>query len=121
MSLSNYRDLEVWQISMELAELVYALTRKLPDDERFGLISQARRCAVSVPSNIAEGYGRTHRGDYLRFLSIARGSLCELETQIILMGRMKFITREETAPTWEHCQRVGKMLTKLIASLSQDT
>ena len=118
MSLKSYRDLEVWQVAMELAEAVYAITKQYPQEERYGLVSQSRRAAVSVPSNIAEGYGRTHRGDYLKFLSNARGSLCELETQLILAVRMKYATREESVPAWELCQRVGKMLLRLIVTLA---
>lgn len=121
MSLKSYRDLEVWQRAMDLVEEVYTVTKRLPDDERFGLTSQSRKCAVSVPSNIAEGYGRTHRGDYLKFLSNARGSLCERETQLILMGRVKLVSREELNPAWNLCQRVGKMLLKLILTLADET
>lgn len=121
MSLKSYRDLEVWQRAMDLVEEVYTVTKRLPDDERFGLTSQSRKCAVSVPSNIAEGYGRTHRGDYLKFLSNARGSLCERETQLILMGRVKLVSREELNPAWNLCQRVDKMLLKLILTLADET
>jgi len=73
MALKSYRDLEVWQKGVDLVVLLYQLTKLFPDDERYGLISQIRRAAVSIPANIAEGYGRTHRGDYLRHLSIAKG------------------------------------------------
>ncbi len=121
MSLKSYRDLQVWQRAMELVEVVYDLTQRIPDNERYGLVSQIRRSAISVPSNIAEGYGRTHRGDYLKFLSNARGSLCELETQLILVGRLKYAAREELNPAWNLCQSVGKMLMKLILSLAGNT
>jgi len=114
----SYRQLEVWQRSMDLAELVYTLTEQMPDNERYGLVSQLRRTAVSIPSNIAEGYGRSHRGDYLRHLSIARGSLMEIETQLTLSVRLKLLEREAVLPVWELTQRVGQMLTKLIQSLS---
>lgn len=120
MSLKSYRDLEVWQKAMDLTELVYAITKQYPSDERFGLTSQSRKAAVSVPSNIAEGYGRTHRGDYLKFLSNARGSLCELETQLILAGRLKFATREAIIPAWSLCQQIGKMLLRLILKLAEN-
>lgn len=103
---------------MDLAELIYTLTEKMPDSERFGLISQLRRAVVSIPSNIAEGYGRSHRGDYLRHLSIARGSLMEVETQLTLSARLKLLERDTVVPVWELTQRVGQMLTKLIQSLS---
>ncbi|RPI59311.1 MAG: four helix bundle protein, partial [Planctomycetaceae bacterium] len=77
--IRSYKDLQVWQKSMELAGQIYEATQKFPADERFGLTSQLRRAAVSVPSNIAEGYGRGTRKDYKRFLQVARGSLYELE------------------------------------------
>jgi four helix bundle protein len=120
VSLKSYRELEVWQKAMDLTELVYAITKQYPSDERFGLTSQSRKAAVSVPSNIAEGYGRTHRGDYLKFLSNARGSLCELETQLILAVRLKFVTREEVVPAWNLCQQIGRMLLRLILKLAED-
>ena len=78
--MKSYRDLIVWQKSMVLVTMIYKLTIKLPDDEKFGLISQIKRSAISVPSNIAEGYGRNYRKDYSRFLQIARGSLYESQT-----------------------------------------
>ncbi len=117
MPLQSYRDLEVWKAAMDLVESVYALTRHLPEDERFGLTSQVRRAAVSVASNIAEGYGRIHRGDYVRFLSNARGSLCELETQLILCVRLRYRTREDVAAVWTQTQQIGRLLGGLIRSL----
>ena len=82
--MSTFRDLTLWQKAMELAEAVYALCKQLPDVERFGLISQMQRAAVSIPSNIAEGHGRYSDNDFIRFLQIANGSKCELQTQILL-------------------------------------
>ena len=120
MALQSYRDLEVWQRGIDLVELIYKLSAGFPIDERYGLTSQIRRAAVSIPSNIAEGYGRFHRGDYLRFLSIARGSLAEVETQLIVAGRLKFASREDLNPAWELCQRIGMMMTKLQRSLADD-
>jgi four helix bundle protein len=84
MAVANYQDLLVWQRSMDIAEQIYRITERLPDKERWGLISQMRRAAVSVPANIAEGYGRQSTGDYRHFLSIGRGSLSELETHMLL-------------------------------------
>ena len=81
--LQSYKQLRVWQAAMELLKLVYEETRRLPVEERFGLVQQMRRAAVSVPSNIAEGYGRKYRKEYLKFLSVAYGSICELETQVL--------------------------------------
>lgn len=117
MALRSYRELEVWEKSMSLVEAIYRLARNLPSDERFGLTSQIQRAAVSIPANIAEGYGRTHRGDYLRHLSIARGSLMEVETHLQLVVRLKFISRQQALDSWKLSQSVGQMLTRLIASL----
>ncbi len=117
MSLRSYRELDVWKLAMDLVENVYRLTRSFPADERFGMTSQLQRAAISVPANIAEGYGRTHRGDYLHHLSIARGSLMEVETHLALAARLKFVTREQALQSWRILQDVGKMLNKLIRSL----
>ena len=119
MSLQSYQDLEVWQRAIELVELVYRVSRLLPADERFGLASQMQRAAVSVPANIAEGYARAHRKEYLRHLSFARGSLAEVETHLIISRRLKFLAPEQTAPVFALAERVGKMLNKLIASLRE--
>ena len=117
MPLQTYRDLDAWKEAMDLVAANYTATRHFPDDERFGLTSQMRRAAVSIPSNIAEGYGRVHRGDYVRFLSNARGSLCELETQLILCVRFGYRTRDDITPIWKQTQHVGKLLSGLIRSL----
>ena len=117
MALRTYRNLEVWQKAIDLVESVYQLTKLFPSDERFGLTSQIQRAAVSIPANIAEGYGRLHRGDYLHHLSMARGSLMEVETHLVVAGRLKFVSRQQAAETWGLSQQVGKMLTKLILSL----
>lgn len=117
MALKSYRDLQVWQKAIELVESVYKLTRTFPAEERFGLASQLQRAAVSIPANIAEGYGRSHLGDYLHHLSIGRGSLAELETHLVIAVRLKILSREDTVDAWNLSQRVGQMLTKLIQSL----
>lgn len=113
----GYRRLRVWQSAMDLTDLVYELTTLFPDNERFGLISQMQRAAVSIPSNIAEGYGRANDGDYRRHIAIARGSLAELETQIEIALRRKFCTREQIRETWLLAQSTGKMLTQLYKRL----
>ena len=97
--------------------MVYELTRDFPSEEKYGLISQMQRAAVSVPANIAEGYGRVHRGDYVHHLSIARGSLAELETHITIAVRLNFLVREKATILWNMTQDVGKMLSRLIRSL----
>jgi four helix bundle protein len=119
MSLKTYRDLVVWQKAMDLVEAVYLLVADFPSTEKFGLVCQIQRAAVSVPANIAEGYGRTHRGDYLHHLSIAKGSFFELETHLLLAVRLKLVSRDALIPIWRLSQEVGKMLTKLIRSLKK--
>ena len=118
MDARGYRQLVVWQRSMEMVEAVYALTDSLPEAERFGLASQLQRSAVSVPSNIAEGYARTHTKDYLRHLSYARGSLAEVETQVIICVRVGRIDREQAMPAWDLAQEVGKLLARFIQSIT---
>lgn len=116
-TLKSYRDLDVWKKSIDLVEQIYKLTKHFPHDERFGLTSQTNRAACSIPANIAEGYGRHHRGDYLRFLSIARGSIAELETHLIIAVRLGFVSKESTKECWHLSQEVGKMLAGLVNSL----
>jgi len=114
MDSKGYRDLMVWQRSMELAQEVYRLTDTMPDSERYGLISQMQRSSVSIASNIAEGHSRVHEGDFLKHLSYARGSLSELETQLTLAVRVNRLNREDAVLAWDLCQEVGKMLTALM-------
>jgi len=102
---------------MELVELVYRITHAWPSNERFGLVSQAQRASVSVPANIAEGYGRLHRGEYVHHLAIANGSLCELETLLLLAERVHIAANGTTAEARLLASRVGQMLTKQIRSL----
>ena len=121
MDGSGYRGLTVWERAMELAEETYALFKLLPADERFGLVSQMQRSAVSVPSNIAEGYARKSKGDYLKHLGYARGSLAELETQIQLAARIHHLDRPTCVKAWTLSQEVGKMLTTLTTNLQAST
>ena len=118
MALKTYRELVVWQ-KADLVVEVYQLARKFPPVEKFGLTSQVCRSAVSIPANIAEGYGRTHRGDYLHHLSIARGSLMEVETHLTLAARLKLVDRDQVLPSWGLSQQVGQLLTRLIKSLDK--
>ncbi len=92
MSVSSFRDLRVWQLGMEVAEKVYRLTPDFPQSEAYGLSSQMRRSAVSIPSNIAEGQGRDSTKEFLHFLAIAFGSICELETQLLLANRFSYLS-----------------------------
>lgn len=115
--LDSYRDLLAWQKAVDLVVATYELTCCFPDDERYGLTAQIRRAVVSIPSNIAEGYGRQHRGDYVRHLSIANGSLKEVETQLIVAGRLGYVTKEQAANVWGLTQETGKLLWRLMRSL----
>ncbi len=93
--IRTFRDLLIWQKSIKLATRIYEVTRSFPKEEAFGLTSQMRRCSVSIPSNIAEGHGRNSTGDYLRFLQIATGSLCELQTQLVIANNLSFFSEKE--------------------------
>ena len=115
--IKSYKDLLVWQRSMNLVETVYHFSRKLPVAEQFGLVSQMRRSAVSVPSNIAEGYGRQATGEYRHHLSIARGSLLELETQLILTQRLKYVGSEQVNVLLSEIDQISKMLASLIGKI----
>src|ERR1700716_1699915 len=95
MPTKGFRDLRVWQCGMDLVEDVYRLTKEFPKDELYGLTNQLRRAAVSVPSNIAEGQTRAHVKEFFQFLSTAQGSLAELQTQIELAGRLKYLSAEQ--------------------------
>jgi four helix bundle protein len=118
MAGKNYRDLVAWQLAMDLTVAVYEATAGYPVDERFGLVAQMRKAAVSIPSNIAEGQGRRSRGAFCQHLSIAHGSLRELETQLILSGRLRFLP---DAPCQKHLARmseVGRLITGLSMAVS---
>jgi four helix bundle protein len=115
--LKNYKELKVWQRSYGLCLEVYGVTAKFPKDERYGLTSQIRRSAVSVPSNIAEGYGRKTTADYIRMLYISYGSVCELETQILLAGDLNFIDKGELSKIKNTITEIERMLKALIKSL----
>lgn len=115
----HFRDLMVWQKSMQLAQKIYQNTADFPKHEIFGLTSQMRRAAVSVPSNIAEGHGRLTDGNMRLFLGQARGSLYELETQIELARRLNYLQTESEKDLLESCREVGKMLNGLLAVLER--
>jgi four helix bundle protein len=117
MSVESYEQLTVWQKAMDLAVEAYELSRRLPADERFGLIAQVRRAAASVPANIAEGHGRAHRGDYAHHLSIARGSVKEVEVHFLLAARLGYVASVDLATVRELCDHVSRMLTRLQRSL----
>ncbi len=115
MKIQSYKDLIVWQKSIDLVDLVYDISNKLPKEEIFGLKSQITRCSVSIPSNIAEGYARGTKKDYLSFLRIAKGSLNELETQLIICNKRYKLQNKKLD---EILIEVSKMLTVLIKKLN---
>ncbi len=117
MGISSYKDLRVWNGAMELVEEVYRLTKGFPKDEAFGLTSQMRRAAVSVPSNIAEGHTREYRKKYLQHLSLAQASLAELETQIEISLRLKYCLPEQVRQVSIHAVALGKQLYALRNAL----
>jgi len=117
MSLQSFRDLRVWQAAIDLQVASNVLVRKLPPDERFELGSQIRRAAGSVPANIAEGNGRTHLGDYLRHLSIARGSVTELASHLEAARRLGYVSEADAARATELADCVSRMLLVLMRRL----
>ena len=119
MVIASYRDLTVWQRAMELVELVYKLTATLPREETYGLASQLQRSFVSVPSNIAEGHARESTKEYLRYLLIARGSMAELETQLILCARLRLLHQDDVGQALNSSDEVGKMIRALQRSLNE--
>lgn len=114
---SNYRDLDAWQVAMDLVTAIYSVTTSFPPDERYGLTTQLRRAAVSVPSNLAEGNARVNLREYRRFVLIARGSLAEIDTQIELAMRLGYLQEPQSQPIRAYVTRVGQMLTRLAQSL----
>jgi four helix bundle protein len=114
----SFRDLAVWQRAIELTLAIYKLTSSFPAAERFGLTNQLRRASVSVASNIAEGYGRSTKGEYVLFLGHARGSNSEVETQLVIAKALGFGSREVLNRAEALCSEVGKMLRSVMKSLN---
>ena len=114
----NYKDLVVWQKGIALAKAVYQLTAKYPSEEKFGLVAQMRRAAVSIPSNIAEGQARHTTGEFIQFMSHAEGSTAELETQIILSLELGFAVKEKTTAEFVLLDDIRRMLNGLRRKLS---
>ncbi len=117
MPVKSFRDLEIWQRAMALVTRCYRLAEDLPRSEAFGLALQLRRSAVSVPSNIAEGHGRSATGEYLHHLAIAHGSLMELETQIEIAGRLGFASEEQVCTILRETAELGRMIHGLSRNL----
>ncbi|MBP9989613.1 MAG: four helix bundle protein [Ruminococcus sp.] len=118
MSVKSYHELLVWQKSMDLVEMTYQLVKLLPKEELYALSDQMRRAVVSIPSNIAEGQQRNSTKEFVQFLSIARGSNAELQTQFMICVRLKYLTQSQVNQVLNLSNEVGKMLTKLIGNLS---
>jgi four helix bundle protein len=115
--IRNYRDLRVWEKAMELAVEVHRLTKRLPKKDGDGLVSQLRRAAASIPANIAEGHGRNHLGEYLHHLSIANGSLTELETHLCLAERLETLPAERIQALLQRTAEISRMLAGLSKAL----
>ena len=117
MAIESHKDLEVWQMGMALAEHCYRLTSSFHRDEIYGMTGQIRRASVSIPANIAEGYGRDQTGAYIQFLRISQGSARELETHLLLAERVGLASRESVVQPLANCERISKMLRSLIRTL----
>ena len=117
MDVRSYRDLEVWQRAMVVAEECYSITRSFPRDEAFGLTSQIRRASVSVAANIAEGYGRETTASFIQFLRVAQGSQKELDTHLLVSQRVGLLDESKAPPLLDDLGRLGRMLRGLIRSL----
>jgi len=116
-TIKTYKDLIVWQKSIPLVVLIYTITRGFPQEELYGLISQMRKSAISIPSNIAEGYGRRSSGDYQRFLNVSMGSLFELETQVLIASELGFVGEAAYADASAQIDEIERMLSALIEKL----
>lgn len=118
-TFKSYRDLEVWQKAMALTKMVYQATMDFPGEEKFGLVSQMRRAAVSIPSNLAEGHARSSTAEFIRFISISMGSVAELETQVILSANLNYLSKEIEQEILSQLDTIGKMLRGLHKSLEE--
>ncbi|MBR5083245.1 MAG: four helix bundle protein [Prevotella sp.] len=116
--MNNHKNLIVWQKSMEFVTAIYVVTKTFPKEEFFGIVSQMRRAAISIPSNIAEGYGRVYDKETSKFLSIALGSASEIETQLIISKNLDYIDVQEAQKLIEQIEEIIRMLTALIKSRS---
>ncbi len=119
MKVKTYKELNVWKKGLDIVDKVYKLTESFPSEERYGLSSQMQRCAVSISSNIAEGFTRHHTKEYIQFLYVALGSCAELETQLIVSNRRDYITQNDLEDLQEDIDHESRMLMNLIKSLRQ--
>ena len=118
LKIKTYRDLIVWQKSMSLVTEIYKVTKSFPKDETYSLISQMRRCAISIPSNIAEGYGRKSTNDYIRFLNITMGSLYELQTQLEISLKLDYLDKVNFNNFYELSREIERMLGSMIKKIT---
>ena len=118
-SIQRYQQLTVWQKGMQLVKLIYLVTNTLPREELYGLSNQMRRAVISIPSNIAEGFGRYNTKEYLHFLRIARGSCYEVETQLQICTQINYLTEEETSAPLQLCNEINRMLNAMLTKLSK--
>ena len=114
MNIAGFKKLQIWQKAMDLTVDIYQLAKNLPDSEKYGLINQMQRCSVSVPSNIAEGYGRYSDAELAHYLRVSRGSLYELITQTTLCNRLGYITDEQLAVIDKQAEEIDKMTISFI-------
>jgi four helix bundle protein len=117
--INSYRDLLVWQKGMELVKVIYSVSRTFPGDEKFGLTSQLRRSCISVPSNIAEGQARKSTQEFIHFLSIAKGSLAEVDTQVLLAFEFNYLNQDEYDEIANHIDELQRMLFRLMEKLEK--
>ena len=116
--MKNYKDLIVWQKSIDLVEEIYKVTSLLPNEELYGLSIQLKRAAVSIPSNIAEGYERNTTKDYIKFLSIAKASRAEVETQLYICKRLGFLSDEDIKIAFDLCDEIKRMIISMLKSMN---
>lgn len=115
---ASFNDLKVWQRSRVLTVRIYSVTKSFPKEEQYGMTNQIRRAAVSIPSNIAEGHRRASDKEFIQFLKIARGSLAEVETQIIVAGDLQYVDMTSVDEISKEIEEIGKMINGLINSIS---
>ncbi len=118
MSVQSYKNLIVWQKAIDMVEMIYQVTRNFPKEELYGLTNQLRRAAVAIPSNVAEGHARASTAEFVRFLSIARGSLAEVETHLVIAQRLGYPSNDQLAPILSLQIEINKMTNWLMAKLA---
>ena len=121
MAIKSYSELEVWQLAMQTTKQIYKLVTKLPQEEMFALSNQIRRAAVSIPSNIAEGFERGSNTEFIRFIRIAQGSRAELETQLHLCTLLEYLSTNDIEQPLQSLASIGRMLNSLIKALNNKT